>query len=540
MDHRRVGLGCPCAYAECLDTGHVTAVTDFDGVLPALHLHGINTLAVTRHGGRLAIRHRLECRGVATVFQETQADLREKRVSQHVIDAALAIRQRQVFFAGQVFHFTDQAVHLVVDQIRRATGDGLVAVQGAGLQLGIEGRWGGAVFATQYATGFLAQCLVAFAGEHIEHRLGADDLGGGRDQGNKAQVFAYRRNFLQHFVEAVGGALLFQLAFHVGKHAARHLGHQDARIHAAQAALEFRILLAHFAEVASDTIEFFQIQAGVTVGAFQHGHHGLGGAVAVGHGHGRDGGVHIINAGLGRFQCGGSGQPGGGMALHVHRNGQRLLEAADQLKGHIGTQQAGHVLDGHGVGAHLFDHLALLYPHIQGMHRADSVGDGALCMFSLLDHGGDGALDVAHVVHGIEHPEHVHAVFGGAFHKGVDHIVGVVAVAQQVLSAQQHLLRRVGHGLFQLADTLPGVFAQITDAGIKGGAAPGFQGPESNVVQFCGNGQHVVQTHACGEEGLMRVAQHHIGDAQRLEITHGKIPVIAGTAGADAPPFQWP
>ena len=262
--------------------------------------------------------------------------------------------------------------------------------------------------------------------------------------------------------------------------------------------------------------------------------------MAVGHGHGRDGGVHIINARLGGFQCGRRGKTGGGVALHVHRNGQRLLEAADQLEGHIGAQQAGHVLDGHGVGAHLFDHLALLYPHIQGMHRADGVSNGALGVFALFDDGGDGALDVAHVVHGIEYPEHIHATFGGALHKRIHHIIRIVTIAEQVLSAQQHLLGRIGHGFFQLADTLPGVFAQITDAGIKSRAAPGFQGPETDVVQLCGNGQHVVQTHSGSKQGLMGVAQHHIGDAQRLVITHGKIPVIAGTAGADAPPSQWP
>ena len=59
-----------------------------------------------------------------------------------------------------------------------------------------------------------------------------------------------------------------------------------------------------------------------------------------------------------------------------------------------------------------------------------------------------------------------------ARHEVADDVVAVMAVADQVLSAQQHLQRRLGAMLLDGAQALPGIFVQKTDAGVEGGAAP--------------------------------------------------------------------
>ncbi len=82
------------------------------------------------------------------------------------------------------------------------------------------------------------------------------------------------------------------------------------------------------------------------------------------------------------------------------------------------------------------------------MHGTDGVGDGALGVLAHRQGGLDGGFQVAHVVHGIEDAEHVHAVGGGPLDEFLHHIVRVVPVTEQVLAAQQHLLGRVGHGGF--------------------------------------------------------------------------------------------
>ncbi|MNN70617.1 hypothetical protein D3C81_1864850 [compost metagenome] len=56
----------------------------------------------------------------------------------------------------------------------------------------------------------------------------------------------------------------------------------------------------------------------------------------------------------------------------------------------------------------------------------------------------NGHAQVTHIVHGVEDAEHVNAVDGGLGDKGFDHVIAVMAVAQQVLAAQQHLQAGVG------------------------------------------------------------------------------------------------
>ncbi|PVI31763.1 hypothetical protein C4874_24275, partial [Salmonella enterica subsp. enterica serovar Carrau] len=81
-------------------------------------------------------------------------------------------------------------------------------------------------------------------------------------------------------------------------------------------------------------------------------------------------------------------------------------------------------------------------------------------MCAVAAHRLQGGFHIARVVHGIKHAEHVHAVFHRAFDKTLHHVIGVVAVAEQVLATQQHLQRGFGHGFFEFAQAQPRVFAE--------------------------------------------------------------------------------
>ncbi len=146
------------------------------------------------------------------------------------------------------------------------------------------------------------------------------------------------------------------------------------------------------------------------------------------------------------------------------------------------------------------------------MRRAGGVGERALGMCPVAAYRLQGRFHIARVVHGVEDAEDVHAVFDGALDKAGDHVIGVVAVAEQVLAAQQHLQRGFGHGFFEFAQAQPRVFAEKADAGVKGGAAPAFEGAVAHVVELSGNRQHIVKAQAGGEQGLVGVAQDDIGN----------------------------
>ena len=118
------------------------------------------------------------------------------------------------------------------------------------------------------------------------------------------------------------------------------------------------------------------------------------------------------------------------------------------------------------------------------MHRADRIGDGSLCVLAAFQGRFDGCFEIARIIHGVEDAEYIDAGVGGALDKCLDNVVGVVAITQQILSTQQHLLRGVRHRRLQQTQTLPGIFTQKTDTGIESCPAPALQRPVTDLIQL--------------------------------------------------------
>ena len=190
-------------------------------------------------------------------------------------------------------------------------------------------------------------------------------------------------------------------------------------------------------------------------------------------------------------------------------------------------QQPGHVFDAERIGPEILQLLGHAHEPVDGMDRADRVADGC---FDMLAAGFDlayGAVHVPDIVQGVEDAEDIDAVDGGALDEPFQHVVGIVPVANQVLSAQQHLQPGVGHGGAEGAEPLPRIFFQEAQTGVERGAAPDLKRPVSDGVQLLRDRQHVLGAHARGEEGLMPVAKGDIGDQDlvsggRLELHLGR------------------
>ena len=64
---------------------------------------------------------------------------------------------------------------------------------------------------------------ISLAVNHVEYRLGPDQLRKGRDHDRVAQLLAHPGHFLEQLIEPVGKTSLGQLRFEIAQHAARHL-----------------------------------------------------------------------------------------------------------------------------------------------------------------------------------------------------------------------------------------------------------------------------------------------------------------------------
>jgi hypothetical protein len=205
---------------------------------------------------------------------------------------------------------------------------------------------------------------------------------------------------------------------------------------------------------------------------------------------------------------------------------QCFLEATDQLERDVRPQQACHVLDRDRMGAHILDTLREIDPEVDRMHRAHGVGNRALRVLAQ-GHGRlDRDLQVARVVERIEDPEHVDAVLRGTLDELLDQVVGVMPVAENVLPAEQHLLRRIRHRRLQLADALPRIFAEVADASVECRPAPRFDGPESDLVQLVADRQHVFDAHTGCEQALMPVAKYELRNPEWLLVAQERIPCV--------------
>ena len=179
-----------------------------------------------------------------------------------------------------------------------------------------------------------------------------------------------------------------------------------------------------------------------------------------------------------------------------------VLNALDEVLGLIRAHGTGHVLQADGVEAHGLELLTHLDIFLDRVDRALRVGDAA---------GRNGVLggiflggfqrggDVAEVVQCVKDTQDVDAVLDGQLDKLFNDIVMIMLVAEQVLAAQQHLQLGVGHGLADIAQSLPRILAQIAQAGIERRAAPAFHGVIAGLVHF---GQDL------GKIGIRKTGRH--------------------------------
>ena len=81
-------------------------------------------------------------------------------------------------------------------------------------------------------------------------------------------------------------------------------------------------------------------------------------------------------------------------------------------------------------------------------------------------------------------------------------------VAENILPAEQHLELCVRHLRTDLAQTLPRVFVEVAQANVECRAAPALGGIEACLVHRLKDWLKFFIRKSCGNEGLVRVAQH--------------------------------
>ena len=87
-----------------------------------------------------------------------------------------------------------------------------------------------------------------------------------------------------------------------------------------------------------------------------------------------------------------------------------------------------------------------------------------------------------------------------------------MAVAHEVLTAEQHLKGRFRAVALDGAQALPRVLIEKAQTGIERGASPRLQRPVADGIHLLEDGEHVPNLHAGSPQRLVGVSQRRIGN----------------------------
>ena len=428
---------------------------------------------------------------------------------EHGVDDAVLIRDGKSL-GGEL---VAQILHAGLDAVGGAAGDDFLAgALGAfGLKLGIDGGGGVAVVAECHVHGLGGNLLPATELD-VEGGLGAHNLRGGGDQRNPAKSLADNGNLCHHFVELVHDVEFLELVAEVGEHAAGHLVEEGGAVHnlvlvageAAQAAVDG---LQHGRNLRELVLEVIG-HDGAAVIALEQGEHAHAVRLAGAVGKGGDGAVHGVGSGVDAGHVGTGTQTGGVVGVNPDGKVGALLECLHEGCRFTGGDEAGHVLDDDAIGTHLCNLAAEVGEVFQVMHRGGGVADGAVSGGACLLGSTDGSAHVLRVVQAVEDTEDVHAMLDAQLDESLHHVVSVVRVTHEVLTAQQHHVRGVRSQLLEGVQSVKRVLTQETQTGVNGCTTPGLQGREAHGVKDGGDFEHLLGGHTRGCQRLVAVAQY--------------------------------
>ena len=199
------------------------------------------------------------------------------------------------------------------------------------------------------------------------------------------------------------------------------------------------------------------------------------------------------------------------MSVELERKVDLGLDRLDELFGTIRSEQSRHILYAYRISARVGDTLGVFYIILICKYGSRGVADSYLSVGSLFFCGFYSGAEVLYIIKRVEDADDIDAVGDRTLNEIIEHVVGIMAVAQHVLAAEKHLEL----GLFAVvadgAEPLPRVLVEESQTTVKGSAAPALERIVAYLVHLVEYGEHLFGRHAGGYEGLVSVAQGGLG-----------------------------
>ena len=132
--------------------------------------------------------------------------------------------------------------------------------------------------------------------------------------------------------------------------------------------------------------------------------------------------------------------------MQVEWDRDRCFDSANEVIGVERRQEPGHVFNTERVGSQVLKLFSQIHETVYTVDGADGIADGGFDMFAAGLYLSHSPFDIADIVQCIEDTKDVNAIRRGPLDESFQHIVGIVPISDQVLTAEQHLELGIGHG----------------------------------------------------------------------------------------------
>ena len=117
------------------------------------------------------------------------------------------------------------------------------------------------------------------------------------------------------------------------------------------------------------------------------------------------------------------------------------------------------------------------------------------------------SFEVANIVQRVEDTDNVDTVRDRFLYEILNAVVSIVAVAEHILTAEEHLKLSIRHFASDNSQALPWVFVKEADTSVESSAAPNFCRVIADLVHFRHYREHFVERHSGSYKRLMSVTQ---------------------------------
>ena len=200
--------------------------------------------------------------------------------------------------------------------------------------------------------------------------------------------------------------------------------------------------------------------------------------------------------------------------MYLYRYLDGFLDSLYKIICSVRSEQCRHILYAYRIRTGILKLFCVFCVVLKIKDRSGRVRHGRLYMSALFLFGGVYCgLEITDIVKRIEYTDDIDTVCYRALHEVFNNIVGIMSVAEHVLSSEKHLELSVRALFAYKAKSCPRVLVKEAKAGVICCAAPALKRVKTDFIKLFKHWKHFLCSHARGDKRLMRVTQHGLCNA---------------------------